>query len=58
MPVVGRVKLEPGAYSGEFYLPLSGGGVSSAVEAVRVGWAVLGEWCDREGVTWEGRLGL
>lgn len=58
VPVVGRVKLEPGAYSGEFYLPLSGGGVSSAVEAVRVGWAVLGEWCDREGVTWEGRLGL
>lgn len=58
VPAVGRVRLEPGAYGGDFYLPLSGGGVSSAVEAVRVGCAVLGEWCAGEKVKWEGRLGL
>ena len=43
-------------YNGGFYLPL--GSTSSGIEAVRMGWSFLGEWCAKEGVRWEGKMGL
>ena len=51
-----KEKCTPGKYAGDFYLPLSS--VTTAMEAVRVGWSLLGEWCAKEGVKWEGKLGL
>lgn len=41
---------------GGFYLPL--GSISSGIEAVRMGWSLLGEWCAKEGVNWEGKIPL
>ncbi|KAL8712782.1 MAG: hypothetical protein Q9220_002990 [cf. Caloplaca sp. 1 TL-2023] len=53
----GRENLVPGKYGeGGFYLPLSGS--SSRIEAVRAGWSVLEEWTAKEGVQWEGKMGL
>lgn len=50
-------KLVPGKYmEKEFCLPL--GVTSSGVEAVRMGWCFLGEWCKMELVKWEGKMGL
>ena len=49
-------RLVPGKWAGEFYLPLSCS--SLAIEGVRAGWSLLGEWCEREGVKWEGKLRL
>lgn len=53
----GREKLVAKNYSsGGFYLPLSS--TSSGIEAVRMGWSFLKEWTAKEGVKWEGKLGL
>lgn len=41
---------------GTFYIPLNS--TSSGIEAVRLGWSFLGEWCDKYGVKWEGKMGL
>ncbi|KAL8718238.1 MAG: hypothetical protein Q9225_004596 [Loekoesia sp. 1 TL-2023] len=52
-----KEKLLPKRYGeGDFYLPLSS--TSSGIEAVRAGWSFLGEWCKKEGVKWEGKMGL
>ncbi|KAL8939066.1 MAG: hypothetical protein Q9211_002905 [Gyalolechia sp. 1 TL-2023] len=52
-----RERLVPQHYGeGEFYVPLSS--TSSVIEAVRAGWSFLGEWCEAEGVQWEGKIGL
>ena len=56
-PVVrSKEKLMLGKYGGEYYLPLSS--VSTGLEAARAGWSLLGEWCKKENVEWEGMLGL
>jgi hypothetical protein len=39
---------------GGYYLPMSG--VTTGIEAVRVGWRVLGEWVRSEGAGWRGRM--
>lgn len=53
----GKDEIVIGKYmEGGFYLPL--GPASTEMEAVRVGWRMLEEWCNREGVKWEGKLGL
>ena len=51
-----KEKLTIGSLGGDFYLPLSS--VSTGIEAARAGWSLLSEWCKREDVKWEGRLGL
>lgn len=51
-----KEKLALGALNGDFYLPLSS--VTTSIEAVRAGWSLLGEWCKKEEVDWEGKLGL
>lgn len=52
-----KEKLLPKRYGeGDFYLPLSS--TSSGIEAVRAGWSFLGEWCKKEDVKWEGKMGL
>lgn len=37
-----------------YYLPLAS--TSTAVEAVKMGWSFLGEWAEKEGVEWKGRM--
>ena len=49
-------KLVPGKWAGEFYLPLSCS--SLPIEAARAGYSLLKEWCEIEGVRWEGKLRL
>lgn len=49
-------KLVPGKWAGDFYLPLSCS--SLAIEGARAGYSLLKEWCDIEGVRWEGKLRL
>ncbi|KAL8910348.1 MAG: hypothetical protein Q9171_004346 [Xanthocarpia ochracea] len=57
VPVDKVEKLLPERYGeGGYYLPLSN--TSSNIEAVRVGWLFLEEWCKKEGVKWEGKMGL
>lgn len=41
---------------GPYYLPL--GRTTSGIEAVRAGWRILEEWTAKEGVKWEGQMGL
>ncbi|EER37240.1 conserved hypothetical protein [Histoplasma capsulatum var. duboisii H88] len=48
--------LELGGYSGEYFLPLDR--TATPLEAIRFGWMFLTEWTEKEGVRWEGRLGL
>lgn len=53
----GKEKLVPKRYGdGGFHLPLSN--TSTSIEAVRAGWSFLAEWCKKEGVQWEGKMGL
>lgn len=53
----GKEKLVPKCYGeGIYHLPLST--TSSSIEAVRAGWSFLGEWCKKEGVKWEAKMGL
>ncbi|KAL1968760.1 hypothetical protein VTN77DRAFT_1586 [Rasamsonia byssochlamydoides] len=52
----GRERLSVGNYSGGFFLPL--GRTTTPLEAVRFGVSILGEWCKREGLEFEARLGL
>ncbi len=57
VPVEKVEKLLPERYGeGGYYLPLSN--TSSNIEAVRVGWLFLEEWCKKEGVKWDGKIGL
>lgn len=57
-----REEVVPGRYentgstSGSYYLPL--GGLSTPLETVRFGLALLTEWCDRESVPWKATLKL
>ena len=56
-PVVrSKERLMIGKFAGDYYLPLSS--VSSGIEAARAGWSLLDEWCKKENVDWEGKLGL
>ena len=41
---------------GGFYLPL--GPMCTTLETVRAGWSLLGEWCEQEGVQWQGKMDL
>ncbi|KAJ5959056.1 uncharacterized protein N7479_006206 [Penicillium vulpinum] len=52
----GRSSLKAGDYAGSYFLPL--GGTSPPIEVVRFGWSLLKEWCSKERVEWNGRLGL
>lgn len=52
----GKEKLVAGKYNGGFYLPL--GSTTSGIEAVRMGWSFLDEWCSKDGVKWEGKMAL
>jgi len=53
----GKDEVVVGKYmEGSYYLPL--GPASTGLEAVRAGWRLLEEWCSREGVKWEGKMGL
>ncbi|CAL5872283.1 uncharacterized protein PFLUO_LOCUS6544 [Penicillium psychrofluorescens] len=52
----GRPQLKAGDYSGAYFLPL--GSTTSPIEVVRFAWALLKEWCAKEGVDWTGRLDL
>ncbi|KAL1846356.1 hypothetical protein Plec18167_007963 [Paecilomyces lecythidis] len=52
----GKEPLRLGSYSGRFFLPL--GRTTTPLEAVRFGSVLLGEWCQKEGVDWHGRLQL
>lgn len=52
----GNQQLKVGQFSGEYFLPL--GRTTTPVEVVRLGWSILNEWCAKEGVDWNGRLGL
>ncbi|KAL1981537.1 hypothetical protein VTN96DRAFT_2472 [Rasamsonia emersonii] len=52
----GRERLSVGNYSGDFFLPL--GRTTTPLEAVRFGVSILGEWCRREGLEFQARLGL
>lgn len=54
--VRGKQKLKIGEYDCEMFLPL--GRTTTPIEAVRFGWSLLSEWCEKEGVKWTGRLGL
>ncbi|KAI9871125.1 MAG: hypothetical protein M1830_003287 [Pleopsidium flavum] len=51
-----RERVVPGKYNGDFYLPL--GCMTTGIEAVRAGWSLLGEWCKKEKVQWDGKMGL
>ena len=56
-PGKGKDEVVPGKYmDGSYYLPL--GPASSGIEAIRAGWRILEEWCNKEGVKWEHKLGL
>jgi hypothetical protein len=52
----GRASLKAGDYSGSYFLPL--GGTTPPIEVVRFGGSLLKEWCSKELVEWNGRLGL
>jgi hypothetical protein len=52
----GRSSLKAGDYAGGYFLPL--GGTTPPIEVVRFGWSLLKEWCSKERVEWNGRLGL
>lgn len=52
----GRTSLKAGDYAGGYFLPL--GGTTPPIEVVRFGWFLLQEWCSKERVEWNGRLGL
>ncbi|KAJ5603565.1 hypothetical protein N7537_006521 [Penicillium hordei] len=52
----GRSSLRAGDYAGSYFLPL--GGTTPPIEVVRFGWSLLKEWCSKERVEWNGRLGL
>ncbi|KAJ5775953.1 uncharacterized protein N7511_000964 [Penicillium nucicola] len=52
----GRTSLKAGDYSGSFFLPL--GGTTPPIEVVRFGGTLLKEWCSKEQVEWNGRLGI
>jgi hypothetical protein len=52
----GQEKFVPGKYHGPFFLPLAG--TSSPMEAVRFGIGFLGEWCKKEGIKWDPKIGL
>lgn len=53
----GKERLTAKRYGeGPFYLPLSS--TSSGIEAVRMGWSFLGEWCAKERVKWEAKMGI
>ncbi|KAJ5512965.1 hypothetical protein N7463_002517 [Penicillium fimorum] len=52
----GRSSLKAGEYAGSYFLPL--GGTTPPIEVVRFGWSLLKEWCSKERVEWNGRLGL
>ena len=53
----GEEKLVPKAYGeGGYHLPL--GATNSSIEAVRMGWSLLGEWSKKEDVKWVGKTGL
>ncbi|KAI4174352.1 MAG: hypothetical protein LQ348_006387 [Seirophora lacunosa] len=41
---------------GGYHLPLCH--ITSSIEAVRAGWEFLGEWCQIEGVKWDGKMNL
>ena len=59
VPGLGKTKDEiaPGRYmEAGYYLPL--GPATACSEAVRAGWRMLEEWCSKEGVKWEGKMGL
>ncbi|KAL8831483.1 MAG: hypothetical protein Q9191_000855 [Dirinaria sp. TL-2023a] len=59
VPGLGKSKDEvtPGRYmEAGYYLPL--GPATACPEAVRAGWTMLEEWCGRENVSWEGKMGL
>lgn len=57
-PAVGRngqEKLVAGKFAtSAYYLPLAS--TSTAVEGVKMGWSFLGEWAEKEGVEWKGRM--
>lgn len=52
----GRSSLRAGDYAGGYFLPF--GGTTPPIEVVRFGWSLLKEWCSKERVEWNGRLGL
>lgn len=52
----GTNKLKVGSYAGEYFLPF--GRTTTPMEAVRFGVALLQEWCENEGLTFEPRLKL
>ncbi|KAJ5424398.1 hypothetical protein N7491_009614 [Penicillium cf. griseofulvum] len=52
----GRSSLKAGNYAGSYFLPL--GSTTPPIEVVRFGWSLLKEWCSKERVEWNGRLGL
>ncbi|EPS27406.1 hypothetical protein PDE_02349 [Penicillium oxalicum 114-2] len=52
----GRTSFKAGSYAGDYFLPF--GAATPPIEVVRFGWALLKEWCSREGVEWQGRLKL
>jgi hypothetical protein len=52
----GRSSLKAGNYVGGYFLPLSS--TTPPIEVVRFGWSLLKEWCSKERVEWNGRLGL
>lgn len=52
----GNQQLKVGEYSGEYFLPLRR--TTTPVEVVRFCWSALNEWCAKECVAWDGRLGL
>lgn len=53
----GKEKLVVNQYNGGgFYLPLHS--TSTGIEAVRMGWNFLNEWCEQFGVKWEGKMRL
>ena len=51
-----RERLVAKKYGGSFYLPL--GPATNGIEAVRMAWSLLEEWCAKEGVEWEEKIGL
>ncbi|CAG7923573.1 unnamed protein product [Penicillium olsonii] len=52
----GRPSLRAGDYSGSYFLPFSS--LTPPIEVVRFSWSFLKEWCAKERVEWNGRLGL
>ncbi|CAI7648940.1 unnamed protein product [Penicillium glandicola] len=52
----GRSSLRAADYAGGYFLPLNS--TSPPIEVVRFGWSLLKEWCSKERIEWNGRLGL